>query len=208
MPLPLLAMGLMGGASMFTGYMASQEATANANNAAWAQYLNQEHQARLSVQRQNDQLLQQYRKQVTQNLFIEKAATTKKIRDKHSLRRSAQAQRIVLQHQNKAALDMLEGSIGSRNISSTSGSAQAMKRQAFRTWQTSAAALSYNVSQSEQGILDNYQNMLNKRGTDVFLPNTYMGGTAPQMQDGTWAAISAGVSGGISGVGSAVTAFG
>jgi hypothetical protein len=59
--------------------------------------------------------------------------------------------------------------------------------------------LSYNIGQGEQGILDNYQSMLNKRGTDVFLPNTYIGGQAPQMQDGTWAAINAGVSGGIAG---------
>lgn len=182
-----------------SGYMASLEATENANNAAWAQYLNQEHQGRLAVQRQNDQLLQQYRKQVTQNLFIEKAATTKKIRDKHSLRRSARAQRIVLTHQNKAAYDMLESSIGSRNISASSGTSKALKRQALRTWQNSASALSYNVGQGEQGILDNYQGMLNKRGQDVFLPNTYMGGSAPQMQDGTWAAINAGIGGAIQG---------
>jgi len=189
----------------FSGYMASQEATANANRAAWANYLNQEHQGRLAVQRQNDQLLQQYRKQFTQNLFIEKAATSKKIRDKYSLRRSARAQRIVLTHQNKAAYDMLESSIGSRNIASTSGSAKALKRQAFRTWQNSASALSYNVGQGEQGILDNYQGMLNKKGKDIFLPNTYMGGTAPQMQDGTWAAINAGVSGGFAGAQASAT---
>jgi len=189
----------------FSGYMASQEATANANRAAWANYLNQEHQGRLAVQRQNDQLLQQYRKQFTQNLFIEKAATSKKIRDKYSLRRSARAQRIVLTHQNTAAYDMLESSIGSRNIASTSGSAKALKRQAFRTWQNSASALSYNVGQGEQGILDNYQGMLNKKGKDIFLPNTYMGGTAPQMQDGTWAAINAGVSGGFAGAQASAT---
>jgi len=182
-----------------SGYMASQEATANANNAAWADYLNQQHQGRLAVQRQNDQFLQQYRKQFTQNLFIEKAATTKKIRDKQSLKRSARSQRIVLTHQNKAAYDMLESSIGSRNISNTSGSAKALKRQAFRTWQNSASALSYNIGQGEQGILDTYQSMLNQRGTDIFLPNTYMGGSAPQMQDGTWAAINAGFAGGIAG---------
>jgi len=66
---------LLAAVGAFSGYMASQEATANANRAAWANYLNQEHQGRLAVQRQNDQLLQQYRKQFTQNLFIEKAAT-------------------------------------------------------------------------------------------------------------------------------------
>lgn len=190
---------IMGGAGAFTGYMASLEATENANNAAWANYLNQDHQARLSVQRQNDQMLQQYRKQTTQNLFIESAATAKKIRDKQSLKRSARAQRVVLQHQNKAAYDMIETSVGSRNIASSSGTSKALKRQALRTWQNSAAALDYNTKEQGQGILDNYQGMLNRRGSDVFMPNTYIGGSAPQMIDGTWAAINAGISGGIQG---------
>ena len=48
-----MAAGVMGVAGAFTGYMASMEATENANNQAWAQYLNQDHQARLAIQREN-----------------------------------------------------------------------------------------------------------------------------------------------------------
>jgi len=195
----IMAAGILGGAGMLSGYMASMEATENANNQAWAQYLNQDHQARLAIQRQNQALVRGYQKQVTQNLFIGAAATATKIQNSRSLRRSSAAQSGIMYHQNAANMDMLESTIGSRNISSTSGTAMAMKRQAIKMWQNSDAALNYNTEQQGLKIENQYKGMLNQMGTDVFIANSYMGGTAPQRINGTWAAINAGISGGISG---------
>ena len=195
----LMAAGILGGAGMISGYMASREATANANKQAWAQYLNQEHQARLNIQRQNQTLVRGYQKQVKQNLFIGAAATATKINNSQSLRRSQAAQAGIMYHQNSASMDLLESSFSSRNISSTSGTGLALKRQAMKMWQNSNAALAYNNEQQGKKIQNQYDSMLKQRGTDVFIANTYMGGTSPEMQNGTWAAINAGISGGISG---------
>tara|TARA_R100000152_G_C6782185_1_gene218849 strand:- start:1884 stop:2504 length:621 start_codon:yes stop_codon:yes gene_type:complete len=201
-------MGLIAGAAILgvagagAGYMASMEQTANANNQAWASYLNKEHQARLQIQRENDKQIRGYQKQLLQNLYIGRAATQTKIRNKASLKRAAMAQSRSLHNTNKAAFDLLKSSIGSRNVSSSSGTARALKRQALHNWSNSSAALTHNLKQQDAQIDLQYQNTLAQMGTDEFLTNSYIGGQAPQMIDGTWSAIAAGVSGGTSAAGS------
>jgi hypothetical protein len=182
-----------------TSYMASQEQTGNANNQAHANYLNQEHQARLKVQQQNDQQIQNMRQQTLQNLYIGKAATSTKIRNKRSLNRVAAQQFTAMNQSNESAYDLLNSSIGAKGISGTSGTALAMKRQAFRNWARSAESLKYNTNEQFQALDDQYQGSLARMGKNEYLLNSYIGGQAPQPINGGWSAIAAGVSGGTSG---------
>ena len=193
-----IAAGVMGVAGAAFGFMGSMEQTANQNRAAYANYLNKEHQARLQVQRENDKQIRAYQKQFLQNWYIGKAATSTKIRNKQALKRAGRAQQLSLQQQSKAAFDLLESSIGSRGISASSGSAKALKRQALNNWQNSSSALDYNLKQKGEQIDLQYQNTLAQKGTDEFLTNSYIGGQPPQVIDGTWSALSAGLSGGMS----------
>lgn len=197
-----LALGAVGAAA---GYMGSMEQTANANNAAVANYLNSEHQARLKVQQQNDQQIRNYQRQLLQNLYIGRAATQTKIRDKRSLNRAAAAQAVSIHNQNRSAFDLMEVSLGAKNISSGSGTAVAMKRQALRNWSSSMEAHRYNTKQQQEQISLKYQNTLSSMGSNEFLTNSYIGGQPPQMIDGTWTAIASGVQGGISGASAAVS---
>jgi len=192
----IAALAVAGAAS---GYMASQESTANQNNANWANYLNQEHQSRLKVQQQNDQQVRNYQQQTLQNLYIGRAATQTKIASKASLNRAASARFSALQHSNAASYDLLLSSFGGRHIGGTSGTAKALKRQAFRNWSSTAEAMKWNTKQQHQQIANKYDATLKSMGSNEFLMNSYIGGQAPQEINGGWAAIAAGVSGGVAG---------
>tara|TARA_R100000458_G_C8277439_1_gene252936 strand:+ start:3329 stop:3949 length:621 start_codon:yes stop_codon:yes gene_type:complete len=196
--MPLVIAGLAVGGAAFS-YMGSMEQTANANAQARANYLNQEHQARLKVQQQNDQQIQNYQRQLLQNLYIGRAATKQKIRDKQSLNRAAAAQAVSIHEQNRAAFDMLGMTFGSRGISGKSGTALALKRQALRNWSSTMEAHRYNTKQQQEQIGLKYENALARQGSNEYLTNSYIGGQPPQMINGTWSAMAAGFSGGVAG---------
>jgi len=196
--MPLVIAGLAVGGSVL-GYMGSMEQTANANAQARANFLNQEHQARLKVQQQNDQQLQNYQRQLMQNLYIGRAATEQKIRDKRSLNRAAAAQSIAIHEQNRAAFDLMGASFSSRGISGSSGTSLALKRQALRNWSSSMEAHRFNTKQQQEQVALKYENALSKMGSNEYLTNSYIGGQPPQMQSGGWSALAAGFSGGVAG---------
>jgi hypothetical protein len=93
----------------------------------------------------------------------------------------------------------MNASMGAKNISGSSGTALAMKRQAFRNWARTAEAMKYNTRQQFQAIDDQYQGTLAKMDKNEYLLNSYIGGQAPQPINGGWSAISAGVGGATSG---------
>jgi thiol:disulfide interchange protein len=196
MPLVIAGLAVAGGV---TAYMASAEQTGNANAQAYANYLNQEHQARLKVQQQNDQQIQNVRRQTLQNLYIGRAATATKIRNKRSLNRAARQQFAAMNESNKTAYELMNASIGAKNISGSSGTALAMKRQAFRNWARTTEAMKYNTRQQFQAVDDQYQGTLAKMDKNEYLLNSYIGGQAPQPINGGWSALAAGVGGATSG---------
>lgn len=194
-----IAAGVIGVAGLVGGMMASAEATGNANAAAQSNFINNEHQARLKVQHFNDKQIQNYQKQLLQNLYIQRTATSDKIRNSSSLNRASRAQAISQHESNKAAFDLMSSSNGSRGISGSSGTALAMKRQALNHWGSSVEAFKFNTRQEQEKIALQYDNTLRQQGSDVFMTNSYIGGQPPPMQSGTMQALNAGISGGIAG---------
>jgi len=195
-------MGLIAGMAIVgagTSMMASMEQTGNANRQARAAYLNQEHQSQLQIQRQNDDQIAKMRQQMMQNLYIGKAATESKVRNKRSLNRVARQQFTAMNQSNKASYDLMNATNSARNISGSSGSAMAMKRQAFNNWARSAESFKYNTKQQFQAIEDQYEGSINRMGSNEYLLDSYVAGQAPIPINGGWSAVAAGVSGATSG---------
>lgn len=167
-----------------------------ANAAQYANYLQQEYQRGVAADQQNLQINEAMANAIRRNRAIEDRSLTQSILSSQALSRQIGEQERSLNVAARREIARGEASASSRGVSSSSASAQAIRRAALNTRMRELASADSAMDAGLESIRQQRESALGQRDFNLYIPTNFRPSAAPKPQDNSFGIIAGGILGG------------